>query len=196
MKFKPWINPEILDLIKERDKLFKELSKENDEILKNVIKGKYKELRNRVTSMKRDSKKKYFANFFEKNKKKTTEVWKGIKSLVNIKSANRSSYKLLDANNNLISNQKQMANIFNNYFVNIGSNIAKKIPNAKSGNIKDYLKFIKSGKTLFLVPVVSQEVEKIIDSLDINKSTGPNSIPVFILKILKPFFSCDEQLPI
>ena len=30
---------------------------------------------------------------------------------------------------------------------------------------------------------------KIINYLDANKSTGPNSIPVFILKILKPFFS-------
>ena len=32
-------------------------------------------------------------------------------------------------------------------------------------------------------------MEKIIDILDINKSTGPNSIPVYILKILKSFLS-------
>ena len=32
-------------------------------------------------------------------------------------------------------------------------------------------------------------IEKLIDALDIKKSTGPNSIPVFILKILKPFFA-------
>ena len=51
------------------------------------------------------------------------------------------------------------------------------------------MKNIKCDGTFFLVPVVSQEINKIIDSLDINKSTGPNSIPVYILKILKPFFS-------
>jgi len=33
------------------------------------------------------------------------------------------------------------------------------------------------------------EIGKIIDLLDMNKSTGPNSIPIFILKIMKPFFS-------
>ena len=48
---------------------------------------------------------------------------------------------------------------------------------------------VNCDKTLFLVPVVSHEIVKVIDSLDINKSTGPNSIPVYILKILKPFFS-------
>jgi len=34
LKFKPWINPEILDLIKERDKLFKSHIKEKDELKK------------------------------------------------------------------------------------------------------------------------------------------------------------------
>ena len=189
LKFKPWINSEILDLIKERDKVFKTLSKEKNDILKIDTRNRYKQLRNKITDMKRTSKTKYFKDYFEKNRKKTTEIWKGIKSLVNIKCLYNSSYKLLDANNNLISNQKQMANIFNNYFVNIGLDIEKKISKVKSGNINDYINNINCDKTLFLVPVVSHEIAKVIDSLDINKSTGPNSIPVFIIKILKPFFS-------
>ena len=35
--------------------------------------------------MKRVSKSKYFEDFFDKKKRKTGEIWKGIKSLVNIK---------------------------------------------------------------------------------------------------------------
>ena len=81
-----------------------------------------------------------------------------------------------------------MANIFNNYFVNVGHDIEKKISKVKSGNINDYINNINCDKTLFLVPVVSHEIAKVINSLDINKSTGPNSIPVYILKIFKPFF--------
>ena len=46
---------------------------------------------------------------------------------------------------------------------------------------------INCNNSLFLSPANS-EIEKIINSLDANKSTGPNSIPVFILTILKPFF--------
>ena len=75
----------------------------------------------------------------------------------------------------MISNQ----NIFNNYFVNIGSSIEKNISKTKNGDIKDYLNNMKCDKTLFLVPVVTLEVEK----------AGPNIIPVSVLKVLKPFFS-------
>ena len=189
LRFKPWINPDILDLIKERDKLFKSLCKEKDENRKLEIRANYKGLRNKITAKKREAKIKYYERYFENNKKKTAEIWKGINSLVNIKAANRSSFKLFDTNNNIISDQTNIANTFNDYFVNIGSNIDKKIPKARSGHTKDYLKNIKCDKTLFLVPVVAPEIGKIIDSLDINKSTGPNSIPVYILKILKPFFS-------
>ena len=68
-----------------------------------------------------------------------------------------------------------------------------KIPNT-NGSYKDYFKKKdKDGNllinSLFLSPTNSSEIEKIINSIDANKSTGPNSIPVFILKSLKPFFS-------
>ena len=46
-----------------------------------------------------------------------------------------------------------------------------------------------SNSSLFLAPTVPHEIDKLIDGLDIKKSSGPNSIPVFILKLLKPFFS-------
>ena len=45
------------------------------------------------------------------------------------------------------------------------------------------------GCTFYLTPVGPDEVEKIIDELDIKKSTGPFGIPVFLLKIFKIFFS-------
>ena len=41
--------------------------------------------------------------------------------------------------------------------------------------------------SLFLTPTVPYEVEKIIDSLDINKSTGPNSVTIYFLKTFKSF---------
>ena len=46
-----------------------------------------------------------------------------------------------------------------------------------------------SNCSFFLSPTVPGEISKLIDALDVKKSSGPNSIPVFILKMLKPFFS-------
>ena len=46
-----------------------------------------------------------------------------------------------------------------------------------------------SADSFFLLPTVPLEVEKIIDALNANKATGPMSMPVFILKHFKNFFS-------
>ena len=148
------------------------------------------------TNDKRASKKSYYRSYFEKNKHKSSEIWKGIRSLVNLKPSKASSYKLLDENDNLITDPKRISNIFNNHFSTIGPKIERKIPHVP-GSFRDYFsKKDKNGNLLFnpsntfsLAPTVPAEVEKIIDALDMKKSTGPCSIPVLILKMYKPFFS-------
>ena len=44
-------------------------------------------------------------------------------------------------------------------------------------------------KTIFLTPATPREIYDIISAFDIKKSLGPNSIPVYILKISNNFFS-------
>ena len=75
----------------------------------------------------------------------------------------------------------KMANILNQYFVNVGSNLDKTIPRTRKSPI-DYLKN-RNESSMFLAPVTTQEIEVIIQSLNTKKSIGPYSIPVFILKI-------------
>ena len=189
LKSKPWISNVILNHIQDRDRLFKLFIKEIDPVLKELAHSNYKRIRNQVTQLKRESKTLYFTAFFEANCNKTSEIWKGIRTLVNIKSSYNSKINLLDENNNIVNEPKVIANKFNNYFTNIGPNIEKKIPNA-NGNYRDFLNKVNTiGKSFYLSPTTSQEIDKLIDSLDVNKSSGPNSIPVFILKIMKPFFS-------
>ena len=48
---------------------------------------------------------------------------------------------------------------------------------------------IESSNPLILAPSSPAEIEKLIDALDMKKSSGPNSIPLFILKTQKQFFS-------
>ena len=83
----------------------------------------------------------------------------------------------------------------NNHFSTIGSKIEQKIP-FNPGNFKDYFikkdsngeLIINSANSFFFTPTVPGKVKTIIDALDTKKSTGPNSVPIFILKILKLFF--------
>ena len=196
LMLKPWISKEILQNCQNRDAILKSISRENDPVKIRNLRNDYKKLRNEITKDKRNSKKAYFTSYFEKNKHRSSEIWKGIRALVNLKPCKSLNIKLLDGNNNLVSDPKKISNTFNDYFSTIGSKIERKIPFVP-GNFKDYFNkkdkngklIINSANSLFLIPTVPGEVEKIIDALDIKKSTGPNSIPVFILKILKPFFS-------
>ena len=71
----------------------------------------------------------------------------------------------------------KMANIFNNYFVNVGSQIGKTILRTKKSPT-DYLKN-RVLESIFLAPVTPEEVEISIHSLNVKKAIGPYSIPVF-----------------
>ena len=197
LMLKPWITKEILEKCDERDNLLKELKSEEDPIRKKILRTNYNSLRNAVTKEKRQSKKNYFTAQFERNKHTTSAVWKGIRSLVNLKPGKKSNIKLMDENQNIISDSKTVSNIFNNHFSTLGANVQQKIPN-ENGSYNSYLKkkstngklvINPQGTTFFLSPSQPDEINKIIGKLDPSKSTGPNGIPVFILKTFVNFFS-------
>ena len=53
----------------------------------------------------------------------------------------------------------------------------------------EYLSKVNIAKTFFLQPVILQEIFDIILAFNARKTLGPNSIPIFILKISNNFFS-------
>ena len=89
LKLKPWITNEIQEEIFKRDKLLKKSVKSKDDSKRNVLYNAYKKKRNEVTNLKRISKKEYYTKYFEKFKNKTSSIWKGIRSLVQINSNSR-----------------------------------------------------------------------------------------------------------
>ena len=110
---------------------------------------RYKSLRNAITNDKRKAKERYYKNYFEQNKMKTSAIWKGIKSIVKIKAASRKDITLIDDNGVEVTKPFKIANIFNKYFVNIGPTLDKEIPNSNN-DFKKYLSNIKVNKTFFL----------------------------------------------
>ena len=82
-------------------------------------------------------------------------------------------------NNQNIYNKKQIANQFNNFFTNIGPNLASKISTA-SKCFKSYLKSINS--VFECGPLTSKEFEEAFFSLKTNKSAGYDDISFNIIK--------------
>ena len=72
-----------------------------------------------------------------------------------------------------------IAEEFNNYFVNIGPNLAQNIPDADL-DFRHFLK-MRNSHTLFLDPILEHEVLDIVNNLKINKSAGYDRITHFFL---------------
>ena len=167
-----------------RDKLFNEMNKHPTPSNKYL----YHKFRNRVVFEQRRGKKSYFQEYSEKHKTNMKMLWHGIRSTVNTSNKNQASHICqLNVNGKLISDPVKMRNIFNKYFVNVCCNIDKSIPRTKKSAL-DYLKK-QNPNSLFLAPVTPQEIETIIQSFDKNKSVGPYSIPIFLLKTLSSYIS-------
>ena len=95
LKSKRWISDEIRTKIHERDKLLYKYSNAKDLNRKINLLKDYKMLRNTITRMKQGAKSKYYKEYFEMHKDKTASIWKGIRSLVKLKSSKRYKYFLM-----------------------------------------------------------------------------------------------------
>ena len=98
--------------------------------------------------------------------------WTGIKSIVNLKAKHQLSHiSHLKSNGTQVADPVEMANPFNNYFVNVGSNIDEKISRTKKSPL-DYLKK-RISNSLFLSPANPEEIEIIIQSLNVERLLVP-----------------------
>ena len=81
LKTKPWINDQIMKMIKIRNKLFacKKRQPNNANITK-----LYNLFRNRINREIKQSKKIYYNNYFNRYSSDMKKMWKGIRSIVNI----------------------------------------------------------------------------------------------------------------
>jgi hypothetical protein len=180
---KPWITNGIRSSIKRRDKILRKFIKTKDELLKEELYSKYKSLRNKIVSLIRTSKKLHFQQYFTENCNDIRKTWSGIKNIINIHNSNKGQPTSMFINGEISNDPTKIANGFNNYFSSVAEKLQGKI-HSFGNEFSDYLK--NPNENFFLFESAdSQEVLLIIDSLDNNKASGPNSIPTDVLKLIK-----------
>ena len=130
------------------------------------------------------SKQAYYDKYFERNWNNIKNTWKGIKSLISLKTKASSVPTILSVENgDTVTNPYDIANTFNNYFASIAETTKKSIKYTHK-HFSDYLSN-ESDSTIFLQPTDKEEIANIISSLNSSKASGPNSIPYRILFLLK-----------
>ena len=182
-KHKPWITKGIKKSIYKRDNIFQKFLKEKNPILKNDFFYRYKKYRNLLVKVIRDSKTQHYNKFFNENLQNSKKIWEGVNELTNNQKKNKTTNISIKLHDKIVSDPKTVANEFNAYFSNIAGKVRSKIPETKA-SYKDYQTKRCQG-SFFFRPTDKEEVIKVINSLDLTKSTGPKSIPNRILKLMK-----------
>ena len=110
------------------------------------------------------------------------KIWKGVNEII----SKSDSHKVTQINhkNSFIDDPKLVSETFNNFFVNIGSNLEKMIPSTAISPTF-YLKHGVS-TNFSLTPTTITDVMSIILKFDDSKSSGPDNIPIKLLKISAP----------
>ena len=85
--------------------------------------------------------------------------------------------RTLSHGENIITNPCETANVFNNYFASV-ADTAKQNINYSYKHFSEYLKH-QFNNSIFIQSTDREEIANIISSLDINKASGPFSIPDF-----------------
>ena len=183
---RPWITRDISNLMSTRDNCLKDYLKENDEDLKLTKFNTYKQKRNMVTSLIRLSKKKYYSDFFLENQSNIKKTWEEIRSLLNVTKKSNVQINKLSHNNVVYTDPSKMANVMNDFYVNIGNSIEDKIPQGS----KPPLHYMGEPNRycITLNPCSYAEITSFIDKLNISKASGPFSLPSNILKTYKDVF--------
>ena len=180
---KPWVSAKIQKMIIHRDSLYDKWNKNcNDKIT-----GKHKKFRNCVVYEIRKSKSEYFKNYFDQHKTSKKKIWLGIRKIVNTRQFSSRFVPQISVDGKDLKETKQIANAFNNFFVNAANTVNKDIPlTFKSPN--DYLK-IPIPNHYFYIRSQNLKLRTLLTLLNSSKASGPFSIPTKLLKLLRSIVS-------
>ena len=137
---------------------------------------------NLFEKMKKQSKKLYLQNKLKICKNGFKNTWKIMKSVTGRSRVQNDSFpKSLSIDNEEITDKKSIAEKFNSFFVNTGTNLAAKIPHSTT-NFESYLPNIT---TIFRENCLTEEEFKnAFFSLKTNKSPGYNNIRINVIRNL------------
>ena len=162
---KPWLTTGLKNSIKVKNKLYMKSKKYKSEYLDN----KYKLYKKQLSKLLKIAEKQHYHHLLESNKRNLKKSWAIIKDVIGkkkIENSNCNKEFLIDGR--IVSDKNVIANNFNNFFSNIGKNLAKDIPE-NNINPLQYMGNIRCEHSFFLRPTDESEIRKVVALL---KNTG------------------------
>ena len=156
---KPWLSEDLKHKIKLKNKLYAKSKK----IPSAYNETAYKDYRNKLNKLTKKAEKDYYNELIELNKNDIKRTWTIIKDIINRnkKRSAQTQFKLSD--NTITSDKLLISETFNDFFINVGPNLAKSLKNVNR-KPKFYLEEPLIN-TMFLAPVTEKELYEIFKLL-------------------------------
>ena len=175
---KPWLTRGIITSIKHKQKLYRTYFLTGNAFEKQF----FKKYANKLTRVKKLSKKMYYTEYIHKHNTNPKKVWQIINSLIPRKTVN-SFVKNINVDNKFIDHPSDIAEEFNNkYFVEIGNSLDKNMENQNNTNYSAYLKNPVL-HSIVLEPPTANEIFYMLLSTYLSKACGCDNISNFFLRI-------------
>ena len=181
-KDKPYINNEIKELIKTRNKLFQEYINDRNDSRE----AKWKQFRNKTNNVIKNAEISHYKEKIMNHGNNCIAMWKTLGHILNKKRNKISTINSLEINGRKITNQTDIAESINNYFCEIGENLAAEMDGNDPDEFKQYLNR-SCNQSMFLHKFHLNEVKIQIQNLDIKKAAGYDGFTAKFLKLSQPF---------
>lgn len=175
---KPYITQNIKEIINEKNKLQRKFAK-------HPIKfgEEYRKIRNKVTKLIKNAKTNYYKNKLKDASGNGKKTWEIINTIMNRGRKSSSHNITLNIDNESITKPSHVASTFNNFFTNIGKNLAEAIPE-QANDFREYLGN-RTVNDMTLSLATEEEILLIINNFG-NTSPGYDDVPMTIIKRVAP----------
>ena len=173
---KEWINDSLVRSVNKKQEMYLKMK---NNTLNNELKVQYNNYKKYLDKLITKTKKDYYRQKIENNKHNKMYLWKTVNSIKNYNNTNKIySIKNSENQNQILTSKLDIANEFNNTFINTGRQLANNIvPDVEYKPKKKCLL-----NSFYLLHTDTTEVNNTIKSLKNKKSTGIDNISVKTIK--------------
>ena len=174
---KPWLTTSLKNACKKKNSLYKDFLK-----YKTVsAEFKYKRYKNKLITILRNAEKEYYSRLLHNHSNDIKGTWKILNGILRTNWSCSNIPKEFKKGNGSVSTRAGVVNGFNDFFVNVGAELAAKIPERNDTN---FLRFLGAPveQSLFLTMVTPEEIVKETKKFKSKHSSGIDDINMHTVK--------------
>lgn len=167
-----WLDNNCLAEIKKRDDLRQKIKYTDDKLTRQ----EYNKARNSARQATNTARSTFVKRDIAENEKSPCKFWDRLKILMpgkKDKSSSASHISLSDSDGNPLEDNGQMANLANNFFINVGAQLAAKIKTNNTMYINNLALYIKAGTPIHdFDPINETKLLRLVKKIDTSKASN------------------------